>query len=191
VTARRSSGRARTRKATKSRAAKGPDRRDLLASTEAAFYRAVNAVLEPAIRAGLGAPRLSPAGFLVVEMTGRKSGKLRRVPLAALRLGDHVLIGTVRGERSLWVRNLAANGDARVWLRGRAREVHAFVLRPSGSDRAPRALTSALRPLWHVLAAAAQRGFAFALLAPRGRSMRARAAARARASRRATRSRRR
>lgn len=133
---------------------------------EAQLYRFVNAALEPAIRAGLGAPRLSPAGFVVVEMTGRKTGRLRRVPLAALRLGSHVLIGSVRGERSLWVRNLAANGDVRVWLRGRARPMRAFVLAPGKSTRTPRALDAALHPLWRALAAGTQRGLAFALLAP-------------------------
>jgi F420H(2)-dependent quinone reductase len=158
---------------------------------EAQLYRFVNAALEPAIRAGLGAPRLSPLGFVVVEMTGRKTGELRRVPLAALRLGDHILIGTVRGERSLWVRNLAANGAARVWLRGRARRVRAFVLAPGASARTPRALAYALHPLWRALAAAAERGFAFALLAPapeRAAPKRA-ASPRAPASLRATRSR--
>ena len=159
---------------------------------EAQLYRFVNAALEPAIRAGLGAPLLSPAGFVVVEMTGRKSGELRRVPLAALRLGDHVLIGTLRGERSLWVRNLAANGDARVWLRGRARAMRAFVLVPGANTRTPRALASALHPLWRALAAGAARGFAFALLAPapeRAAVRRARPSRRAAASARATRSR--
>ncbi|MBM4383320.1 MAG: nitroreductase family deazaflavin-dependent oxidoreductase [Deltaproteobacteria bacterium] len=155
-------------------------------TSEAQLYRAVNAVLEPAIRAGLGAPLLSPAGFVVVEMTGAKSGKLRRVPLAALRIGSHLLIGTVRGERSLWVRNLAANGDVRVWLAARAKPMRAFVLRPGASARRPRALATTLRPLWRALASLTDRGFAFALLAPAPKRA---ASPRGRASPRATRSR--
>ncbi len=160
-------------------------------SAEAALYRFVNAALEPAIRAGLGAPLLSPAGLVVVEMIGAKSGKLRRVPLAALRFGAYLMIGTVRGERSLWVRNLAANGDVRVWLAARAKPMRAFVLRPRASTRTPRALPSALHPLWRALAALSARGFAFALLAPAERAAvrPARASARAAASARATRSR--
>jgi deazaflavin-dependent oxidoreductase (nitroreductase family) len=148
------------------------------------LYRRVNAVLEPAIRAGLGAPLLTPAGFVVVEMTGAKTGKPRRVPLAALRFGKYLLIGTVRGERSLWVRNLAANGDARVWLAARARAMRAFVLRPGASTSLPRALPPALRPAWRALAALTARGFAFALLAPA--APKRAVSPRARASRRAT-----
>ena len=155
-------------------------------SREAQIYRAVNAVLEPAIRAGLGAPLLTPAGLIVVGMTGAKSGKQRRVPLAALRIGSHLLIGTVRGERSLWVRNLAADGDVRVWLAARARPMRAFVLRPGASTRTPRALAAALRPLWRALASLTARGFAFALLAPAPTRA---ASPRGRASPRATRSR--
>jgi F420H(2)-dependent quinone reductase len=163
-------------------------------SGEAALYRRVNALLEPAIRRGLGAPLLSPAGFVVVEMIGAKSGQRRRVPLAALRLGRYLLIGTVRGERSLWVRNLAANGDVRVWLAARAKPMRAFVLQPGASPRSPRALPPALRSLWRALGALTARGFAFAVLAPaRSRKpasvKRARASARAAASPRATRAR--
>ena len=136
-------------------------------SLETRLYRRVNAVLEPAIRAGLGAPLLAPAGLVVVEMIGAKSGKTRRVPLAAFRLGPVVLVGTVRGERSLWVRNLAANGAVRVWLAARARPMRAFVLRPGASRRVPRALPLALHPLWRALAALVAGGFSFALLTPR------------------------
>jgi deazaflavin-dependent oxidoreductase (nitroreductase family) len=135
-------------------------------SAEARVYRRVNAVLEPAIRAGLGAPVFAPAGLVVVEMTGAKSGKPRRVPLATLRFGRFLLIGTVRGERSLWVRNLAANGVVRVWLAARPRPMRAFVLRPGASARTPRGLAAPLRPLWRALAPLCARGFAFALLAP-------------------------
>jgi deazaflavin-dependent oxidoreductase (nitroreductase family) len=135
-------------------------------SAEAALYRRVNALLEPAIRRGLGAPLLTPAGLVVVEMRGAKSGRLRRVPLAALRLGRHVLVGTVRGERSIWVRNLAADPRARLWLHGWPREVAAFVLRPGASTRMPRRLALELRPLWRALASATAAGLAFALLSP-------------------------
>jgi deazaflavin-dependent oxidoreductase (nitroreductase family) len=160
-------------------------------SLETQIYRRVNSVLEPAIRAGLGAPLLSPAGLVVVEMLGAKTGKPRRVPLAALRFGNYLMIGTVRGERSLWVRNLAANGAVRVWLAARAKPMRAFVLRPGASTATPRALPLALRAAWRALAALTASGFAFALLAPapeRGALKRA-ASPRAPASRRATRAR--
>jgi len=157
---------------------------------EAEIYRRVNSVLEPAIRRGLGAPLLTPAGLVVVEMTGRRSGEPRRVPLAALRFGAYLMIGTVRGESSLWVRNLAANGAVRVWLAARARAMRAFVLRPGASTRMPRALPPALRPIWRALAPLPERGFAFALLAPAPAARATRSVSpRASASRRATRSR--
>jgi len=158
---------------------------------EAEIYRRVNAALEPAIRAGLGAPLLSPAGLVVVEMIGAKSGKTRRVPLAALRFGKYLMIGTVRGERSLWVRNLAANGAVRVWLAARGRPMRAFVLRPGASPSTPRALPAALRPAWRTLAVLTASGFAFALLAPAPRRAAAKRAAspRAPASPRASRAR--
>jgi len=161
---------------------------------EAEIYRRVNSLLEPAIRRGLGAPLLGPAGLVVVEMTGHKSGKTRRVPLAALRVGAYVLIGTVRGARSLWVRNLAADGVTRVWIAARARPMRAFVLRPAASARMPRALPAALRPLWRALAPLRERDFAFALLVPAPAPRRVRipkrpASPRASSSRRATRSR--
>lgn len=159
-------------------------------TTEAELYRRVNAVLEPAIRRGLGAPLLAPAGLVVVEMIGRKSGQPRRVPLAALRVGPGLLIGTVRGKRSLWVRNLAGNGDARVWLDARARPMRAHVLRPGASTRTPRSLAPALRPLWRALAGLTDHGLAFALLTPLpARAPRPAALRRAAVSRRATRSR--
>jgi deazaflavin-dependent oxidoreductase (nitroreductase family) len=153
---------------------------------ETQLYRRVNALLDPAIRAGLGAPLLAPAGLVVVEMTGAKTGKSRRVPLAALRFGAYLLLGTVRGERSLWIRNVAANGAVRVWLAARARPMRAFVLRPGASTRRPRALPRILHAPWRALAPLTERGFAFALLAPAASALKRSASPRARASRRAT-----
>ena len=158
-------------------------------SLETQLYRSVNALLEPAIRAGLGAPLFAPAGLVVVEMTGAKSGKKRRVPLAALRFGRALLIGTVRGERSLWVRNLAANGAVRVWLAARVRPMRAFVLRPGASTRMPRALPRALHTPWRALAELTKSGFAFALLAPERPTPTRAVSLRAPASPRATRAR--
>jgi hypothetical protein len=60
---------------------------------EADFFRALNALVEPAVHAGCGSPGLLPTGLIVLETTGAKSGQPRRVPLLAglrwLRLHRH------------------------------------------------------------------------------------------------------
>ena len=86
---------------------------------EADFFRALNALVEPAVRAGCGSPGLLPTGLIVLETTGAKSGQPRRVPLFATVFDGCVFIGTVRGARSLWVRNLVAEPRARYWITGR------------------------------------------------------------------------
>ena len=66
------------------------------------------------------------AGFapwlIVVETTGRKTGQLRRIPLAS---GPTDAAGTmllaVHGRHSAWVLNLEANPSVRVKRRGRWR----------------------------------------------------------------------
>ena len=60
-----------------------------------------------------------PTGLIVLETTGAKSGQPRRVPLLATVFDGCVFIGTVRGARSLWVRNLVAEPRARYWVAGR------------------------------------------------------------------------
>jgi hypothetical protein len=57
----------------------------------------LNRVVEPIVRRGVGSPRLAPSGFIVLETVGRKSGELRRSPLAATRIGRHMIVATFRG----------------------------------------------------------------------------------------------
>jgi len=90
-----------------------------LARAEAEFFRTLNALVEPAVRAGCGSPGLIPTGFVVVETIGERSGRPRRVPLLATVLDGCVFISTVRGTRSQWVKNLRATPDVRYWLGGR------------------------------------------------------------------------
>ena len=75
---------------------------------EVEFFRMLNRVVEPMVRAGVGSPRFVPTGFVVLETVGRRTGAKRRSPLAATRIGRHVVVGTYRGDRSQWVRNLAS-----------------------------------------------------------------------------------
>src|SRR5258706_260204 len=93
------------------------------------FFRGLNQVVEPLIRAGLGAPILTPVGAIVIETQGRKTGQTLSVPLLAALVGDLVVVSTVR-RRSNWLKNLAANPAVRYWLSGRQREATAFAIGP-------------------------------------------------------------
>ena len=99
---------------------------------EADFFRALNAVVEPAVRAGCGSPGLLPTGLIVLETTGARSKQPRRVPLLATVFDGCVFIATVRGARSLWVRNLVAEPRARCWVAGREHRGLARIFRPGG-----------------------------------------------------------
>ena len=92
----------------------------MLERLEADFFRGLNQIVEPLVRAGLGAPVLFPAGAIVIETFGRKTGNLSSVPLMAALVGDLVVVSTVR-RRSNWLKNLAAHPEVRYWLDGRER----------------------------------------------------------------------
>ena len=95
-------------------------------------FRAVNAVVEPAVRRGFASP-LVGLGLIVVETTGRRTGLARRVPLVAWRVGDSVFVTTVR-RNSAWVRNLEDDPQATVWSAGHKRPSAATVRRlPAGA----------------------------------------------------------
>ncbi|MEK6406099.1 MAG: nitroreductase/quinone reductase family protein [Acidobacteriota bacterium] len=96
---------------------------------ETEFFRGLNQFVEPLVRAGLGAPVLFPAGAIVIETQGRKSGRRSNVPLMAALVGDLVVVSTVR-RRSSWMKNLAAHPEVRYWLGGRERKGTAFAIGP-------------------------------------------------------------
>ena len=141
-------------------------------SLEIEFLRTLNRLVEPMVRAGIGSPRIAPSGFIVLETRGRKTGRLRRSPLAATRIGSHVLIGTFRGNRSQWIRNLAAQPRIRFWLGGKPRDARAFVMHESKRFRAPKSLPVPLQKLTCFLAPYTKMGWAFAVLSPRPRQAR-------------------
>jgi deazaflavin-dependent oxidoreductase (nitroreductase family) len=135
---------------------------------ERAFFGSINAFVEPIVRTGFGSPCRWPVGAVVIEVTGRKSGRLITVPLMAMVVGDRLIISTARGRQSQWVRNLAAKPEVRYWMGGKPHNAHAFVFRepgelPDGFEKEPppiRQIASLLPPLMH------QTGLAFAILAP-------------------------
>ena len=54
-----------------------------LSQIEKPFFRTLNKYLEPAIRAGFGSTGLAPVGAVVLETTGRKSGRTYKTPVLA------------------------------------------------------------------------------------------------------------
>ncbi|MEM8563045.1 MAG: nitroreductase/quinone reductase family protein [Pseudomonadota bacterium] len=107
---------------------------------EREFFRKLNAVVEPAVRRGIASPRLAPAGLIVLESTGFKSGLVRRTPLLAMRLGSFVFVTTARGQRSFWVKNLIKQPRTRYFRGGKPRDAKAFVVAPGKRYRRPKSL---------------------------------------------------
>ena len=95
--------------------------------TKAAF-RMLNSVVEPAVKAGVANPLPLGAGAVVLEVTGRISGKKRRVPLLASRICDKLAVSTVRSD-SQWLKNIEADPAVTVWLNGKPRPATASVTR--------------------------------------------------------------
>ncbi len=87
------------------------------------------------MKRGVGSPLPIGLGLVVLETTGRTSGKTRSVPLVAARLGDRVITSTVRDD-SQWTKNAEADGEVAVWVGGRRREGTASI------DRGPLTVAS-------------------------------------------------
>ncbi len=81
-------------------------------------FRTLNRVVLPAVKTGIGGPAPIGLGLVVLETTGRVSGKPRQVPLVAARFGRKIAVSTVRGS-SQWMKNLEATPGASIWVDGR------------------------------------------------------------------------
>jgi deazaflavin-dependent oxidoreductase (nitroreductase family) len=105
---------------------------------EKRFFRTLNTYLEPLISTGVGSPGLTPVGAVVLETTGRKSGRTYKMPVMASEFAGLLLVSTVRS-RSQWIKNLAATPQTKVRLRGQTVPVTAYVIGPglSHSEEIP------------------------------------------------------
>ena len=89
-------------------------------SLRRAAYTAANELTTWAIMAGVPRPPYTRRNALVVETVGRRSGKMRRVPVGYVEECGRLLVVVEDGLRAHWVRNaLAHSGELRVHLRGR------------------------------------------------------------------------
>lgn len=93
-----------------------------------ALFRTLNQFVKPLVKAGLGSPLPIGLGAVVMESTGRISGEPREVPLLGLRLGNRVLVSTIR-DNAQWVKNLEADAQAAVWYCGKRHGATAAVKR--------------------------------------------------------------
>ena len=137
-----------------------------LRDAEAAIFQSLNAVVEPLVRAGLLGPGLLPGGLAVLEVRGRKTQRVHRVPLVATRIGDVLLVATLRGERSQWLRNLRANPEVRSWWNGAPTDGRAVIVASGAESPATGALSSHARLLVAQLKPLTLAGWSFALIVP-------------------------
>ena len=91
------------------------------------FHRVGNAFVAPLFRLGP-----MPAGFALLTVTGRRSGKPRRRPVRAIRREDTLYAVALLGERSQWLRNARAKPEITVKLGSRRLEARVRELDDAG-----------------------------------------------------------
>lgn len=134
---------------------------------ESEFFRALNSLVEPAAKAGFFSPDRWPAGVIVLETTGRRTGNARSIPVMAIVIDGHAIIGTARGERSDWFRNLQASPDTRYWLGGELHEGRAMTFAPGQEQPSTEALPALVQDaVCGMLPAVEALGCRFVVLVP-------------------------
>jgi deazaflavin-dependent oxidoreductase (nitroreductase family) len=84
-----------------------------------AVVRIANAVTNLALLAGIPRPPYNRDNALIVETSGRRSGKRRRIPVGYLDDGGRIIVVVEDGSRAQWVRNaLADGGRLRIFFKG-------------------------------------------------------------------------
>jgi deazaflavin-dependent oxidoreductase (nitroreductase family) len=61
---------------------------------------------------------LPPAGFGVIMTIGRRTGQARRKCIRAIRRGDKVYVVSIPGAHAAWLKNIRANPNVRLRIRG-------------------------------------------------------------------------
>jgi deazaflavin-dependent oxidoreductase (nitroreductase family) len=59
-----------------------------------------------------------PPGYGVLTTTGRRSGKRRQRCVRAIRRGEKAYIVAIKGNRTAWLKNVRANPQVRLRVRG-------------------------------------------------------------------------
>src|SRR5262245_47891800 len=91
--------------------------------------RLANAITTFALLVGIPRPPYTRENALIVETTGRRSGKRRRIPVGFLDDGGRIIVVVEDGSRAQWVRNALANdGRLRIHLRGAWRAARLRIL---------------------------------------------------------------
>jgi hypothetical protein len=96
-------------------------------------FGALNSIVGPLVRRGVASPLPLGVGVIVLSTTGRLSGEQREVPLVAARVGEVLVVSTVR-RGSSWIRNAEESPDVRVWVHGTEYHAVAEVRRLTGVD---------------------------------------------------------
>ena len=73
--------------------------------------------LNPIVKLG-AALGMRPPDVVVLETTGRRSGKARRTPVGVRLAGDSLWLVSEHGEKASYIRNIRANPRVRVKMRG-------------------------------------------------------------------------
>lgn len=134
--------------------------------TEQRFFRGLNSLVEPLVRRGALSFSITPASLVVLETIGFRSGLQRRTPLWSLRLGRYRLVGTSRGSRSFWIKNLQKTPQTSYFVGGKKASAEAIMMTPDFDNLDQWELSPILARLLAALSTYARRGWGFALLVP-------------------------
>ena len=94
-----------------------------------------NAITMWAIRLGIPRPPYSRANALIVETSGRRSGKRRRIPVGYLEDDGKLIVVAEDGARADWVRNaLSRDGQLRVYVGGKWRNARLALVEDQPED---------------------------------------------------------